>query len=571
MKVRLRFDPPGWFAADAKVLVRFDGRIEDEGSFMQGFVVDLDVEPGMHVLETEISALGKRRRRFELEVPDGDDMLEVKLTYSRMWGNFDKKPALRRVDANEPLPVEREDEIRLEKVRATWVILAAIAVCFAAELALDPGDDFGSPSIETLVALGGLFPPSVADGEWFRFMSCTFLHADFVHLGFNALALVLAGFVVEGLVGWRWFLAVYFTGGIGGSLMSLALNPGNLVSVGASGAIMGLFAAGLFVAHTLPRGRRGPVQLQMLRAIVPSLLPFAFRSLQRVDVGAHLGGAIAGAIVGAVLLFFLMRVKANESALAEFRKKTVGLALAVSLSAAAAISIGAVALVAYPSAQAHVGALLPNEQLTESDPPAEVIAQWVARYPDDPRVRLYAGDREFADERFDLVLEHVRRGRAGLERHRGTFSEEGRRVIAESFDTLARDAALRSELVPNREWLPVTSTPNALYAHLDAWLVRFPNDPRLHVEASWRAFDRADFVTMERHARIAREHFPRFVEVLPHLTVADSELLLGTALLGLERADEARDLVVPYCAAELAEHLRRLTATACPALMAGSP
>lgn len=136
----------------------------------------------------------------------------------------------------------------------TAAILAALTCIFAAELVygVGPWTNLLEPTTLTLVAFGGLVPNLVLQfGEWYRLLSAPFLHADATHLAMNAIALFLAARSLENLVGSAWFGAIYVIGGLGGSLLALALTPASIVSVGASGAIMGLFAA-MLVASADP-------------------------------------------------------------------------------------------------------------------------------------------------------------------------------------------------------------------------------------------------------------------------------------------------------------------------------
>src|SRR5207237_4926866 len=105
------------------------------------------------------------------------------------------------------------------------------------------------------------------------------------------------------LVGRAWLFALFFIGTLGGSLMSLAINPADVVSVGASGAIMGLLAAALVLALRFPAGpQRTAIHMGLLRVFIPSLIPLAVHSGERIDFAAHLGGDLVGWLIGAILL-----------------------------------------------------------------------------------------------------------------------------------------------------------------------------------------------------------------------------------------------------------------------------
>src|SRR5208283_6230464 len=90
------------------------------------------------------------------------------------------------------------------------------------------------------------------DGQWWRLFSAPLLHGGLLHIAFNGIALYFAGAVLENVIGRAWFAGVFAVSAVTGSAMSLLINPDSLISVGASGAIMGLFAAAFVVAYRYP-------------------------------------------------------------------------------------------------------------------------------------------------------------------------------------------------------------------------------------------------------------------------------------------------------------------------------
>jgi membrane associated rhomboid family serine protease len=137
----------------------------------------------------------------------------------------------------------------------------------------------------------------VVDGELYRLLSVTLLHAGYLHLAFNMYALYLIGPLVEGIWGSRLFAAFYLLTAIAASATSIVFSPGP--AVGASGAIFGLIGvlfAGTRVHH--------PVLDMRARAIVPQLgflivinLVLGF-SIGGIDNAAHIGGLISGLWLG---------------------------------------------------------------------------------------------------------------------------------------------------------------------------------------------------------------------------------------------------------------------------------
>jgi len=163
-----------------------------------------------------------------------------------------------------------------------------------------------TPSLQTLIAMGALDHAAILSrGEWYRLFTAPLLHANVAHLAGNGVALLLGGWLLERLVGRLWFFVFFAVGAIGGSLASLVVQPANLISVGASGALMGMFA-GVFVSSfrmSSATSSRIRLQVSSLRILIPSLLPSFSRSTgMHIDYGAHFGGALAGVALAIVLL-----------------------------------------------------------------------------------------------------------------------------------------------------------------------------------------------------------------------------------------------------------------------------
>jgi tetratricopeptide (TPR) repeat protein/membrane associated rhomboid family serine protease len=185
--------------------------------------------------------------------------------------------------------------------------LAVLVLGFAAELAfaIEPHSSLLEPGIKTLTALGGLNSELVLEcGEWYRLLSAALLHSGPWHLIVNGIVLFFAGAALERLLGRAWLGTLFVLGAVGGSLMSMALAQPNVVSVGASGAIMALLAAMFVCSWRAPTESRMALRVVALRFLIPSLIPLGSAAAggAHIDFGAHLGGALAGAIMGSGLL-----------------------------------------------------------------------------------------------------------------------------------------------------------------------------------------------------------------------------------------------------------------------------
>jgi rhomboid protease GluP len=273
----------------------------------------------------------------------------------------------------------------------TYSILAVLLLGFVAEqiFAVEPPRSFLRPGIRTLVALGGVSRTLVASyGEWYRLFTAPLLHGDLVHIISNGVALLMAGFLLERLVGHVWFFAIFAAGALGGSLMSVAVNPANLTSVGASGAIMGMFAAAFACSFRLPTGtpERTRIQSHSVRILIPSLLPLATSTAANpvIDYGAHFGGALSGALVA----LFLVATWPNSARLPAFR--TLAAAVAA-LGAVSFVGCSAAIAVQYPRYK-QLSGLIPQSELPKTAAEMQAkAADLVEHYPGDPRSHMGRG------------------------------------------------------------------------------------------------------------------------------------------------------------------------------------
>jgi membrane associated rhomboid family serine protease len=135
----------------------------------------------------------------------------------------------------------------------------------------------------------------VADGDYWRLLTSAFLHAGVLHLAFNMYALYLFGPFVERALGtWR-FVAAYLTMAVFASVFVYVLNGPFTVTVGASGAVFGLFGIALLL---LLRARQDVRTLLVLLAINAVISTQGNISWQ-----GHLGGFLGGVLLGAVFAY----------------------------------------------------------------------------------------------------------------------------------------------------------------------------------------------------------------------------------------------------------------------------
>ncbi len=178
-----------------------------------------------------------------------------------------------------------------------WIIGITVTVSLLTNL----------PDFQSWVTTLELDKNAVAHGEYWRLLTVTLVHAPLavmpLHLIFNMYALYLAGTIVEQLYGAPVFALMYVLCGIAASVSSF-LFGGNEPSVGASGAIFGLFGVLLAASrtHHPVLDRQGQMFLGQIGSLIVINLLFGFMLAGVVDNSAHVGGLIAGVWLGLMLV-----------------------------------------------------------------------------------------------------------------------------------------------------------------------------------------------------------------------------------------------------------------------------
>ncbi len=182
----------------------------------------------------------------------------------------------------------------------TYLVIAANVAVFAAMVSR--GVDIVNPGAMTLLSWGGNFGPMTMNGQWWRLVSCMFLHFGIVHIGLNMWVLWGLAPLVERFAGRTGFLIAYMASGIAGSITSLAWHPTG-ISAGASGAVFG--TAGVLLGFVILRRDTipGEVRTRMLKSMFNFLVlnTIIGMTAARVDMAAHLGGFAGGMICGLIL------------------------------------------------------------------------------------------------------------------------------------------------------------------------------------------------------------------------------------------------------------------------------
>ncbi|MBN6050372.1 rhomboid family intramembrane serine protease, partial [Nonomuraea sp. RK-328] len=168
----------------------------------------------------------------------------------------------------------------------TWVLLGLNVVVFGIQQ-LTGG----------ITSLLMMWPDGVAElGEYYRLISAAFVHGSVIHVLFNCWALYVVGPHLERAFGHARYLALYLLSALGGSALGYWLDPSNQPSLGASGAVFGLFGAMFVVGRRLNADVRGIAVLIGINLVITFVVP-------GISWTGHIGGLITGSAVAAALAY----------------------------------------------------------------------------------------------------------------------------------------------------------------------------------------------------------------------------------------------------------------------------
>ena len=213
-------------------------------------------------------------------------------------------------ECNRPLTEEEKAYLEEEKKRnsfwsffiprkgfiATPILIDLNILVFIVMIASGVG--IMSPSTLSLLKWGADFGPLTLTGDWWRAVTCNFIHIGAFHLLMNMYAFMYVGLLLEDLIGSRRMFMSYILTGLCSAVFSLYMH-GETISAGASGAIFGLY--GIFLAflffHRIAKEQR--------KALLTSILIFVGYNLvygmkAGIDNAAHIGGLLSGFLLGII-------------------------------------------------------------------------------------------------------------------------------------------------------------------------------------------------------------------------------------------------------------------------------
>lgn len=157
---------------------------------------------------------------------------------------------------------------------------------------------------DDLVAWGANYGPAIHGVGMVRLITSQFIHGGLMHLANNLYGLFFACIaLMPAVMNWRLILC-YVLSGLGGSIASFIVHPA-IVSVGASGAILGLWGIALvraLLGDAKEIGLRKFILINGAAFAGLTLLVGAFSP--GIDNAAHIGGFVTGLFLGLVIFLF---------------------------------------------------------------------------------------------------------------------------------------------------------------------------------------------------------------------------------------------------------------------------
>ena len=194
---------------------------------------------------------------------------------------------------NEEEALKAEDVFKMKKPYVTYTLIGINIIIFLLMYILGRG----SYDIDTLLKFGALSSDLVKDGEYFRLITCSFIHIGILHIFFNMYALYVVGPQLENFYGKTKYLIIYLFSALMGSLFSCLFT--NSISAGASSAIFGLFGSLLYFGYHYRVYLGNVIKSQIIPILLINFL-LGFM-LSGIDMSAHVGGLIGGTIISMAL------------------------------------------------------------------------------------------------------------------------------------------------------------------------------------------------------------------------------------------------------------------------------
>ncbi len=165
---------------------------------------------------------------------------------------------------------------------------------------------FGGTSPESLIKAGGLYAPSIQNGQIYRLLTTMFLHSGYTHFIVNAFCLFSMGAWIEKGVGHKWTLFIYLFGGLFSSIITYQTDIAwatmriPVVTVGASGAISAFLGALVVFKSMRPEWVSFTTPGRLFAGVFMTIIPIFFAG--NISIISYIGGQIGGMIAGIIII-----------------------------------------------------------------------------------------------------------------------------------------------------------------------------------------------------------------------------------------------------------------------------
>ncbi len=159
--------------------------------------------------------------------------------------------------------------------------------------------------VQPLTFALALTPTMALQGMYWQFVTYMFTHGSIEHLGLNMIGLFIFGTVVEGFLGARRYLILYFVSGIGSALFHILVTGiSDIPMLGASGAVYAVLTA---YAVKFPNNRLIifpiPIPIKAMYVVIGFIAFSIYAGFANLLSGIAHFGHLGGIIFGALLMY----------------------------------------------------------------------------------------------------------------------------------------------------------------------------------------------------------------------------------------------------------------------------
>lgn len=162
---------------------------------------------------------------------------------------------------------------------------------------------------ECALKLGGFYPPYICERkQYWRFITCHFIHAEFFHFFMNAYALYQLGHYLEAWLGTIPYLYLVLISMLLSSLLCYSASQVSqryyhTLTIGASGVVFGFFGAIVALGLILGGPFMDLFESSILIIVINLVYTFVDR---RISKTGHIGGLIGGIL--AIVMILAMHI-----------------------------------------------------------------------------------------------------------------------------------------------------------------------------------------------------------------------------------------------------------------------